>query len=570
MKKLNYKKVVVVIVILMLIILGLIKFIIDKSYYFQDDNKKYEYNYFVEYSNQGKAGVIDKSGNEVIHTIYSDIYIPNPEKDVFVCMLDDDNYELINSKGEKLFTNYQKVRVFFTSDGNSDFEKENLCFEENGKYGLINFEGEIVAKPEYDSIESLKSKPGKFLVKKDEKFGVVNSDGKLIIPIEYISITGDNFTDEEDGYTKTGFIVKKQTTEGMVFGYINCYGKTLLKAEYESISRISNYNDKDNVYLVEMKDGKKGVFKNSKQIIKNEYQEITFSSNSNIIVAKSSKSSTFYNLNGKKILNKKYEEYSLAGNYISVLEDGAQKLYDANGNFVTNISYKNIQATSNPNYFITVDANNRYSIMNKSAEIKDNYKNLKYAYGDYFIFTNDDNKFGVLNVWSGVVVPAEYDSILKIYNIDSLEAKRGNETDIYTKDMKKAYTFADLIVENINDKYALLYTDTEKIYLDENGNNISNLNIFHNELYSVSKDGRWGFQDKHGNIIVECKYDMVTELNEYGFAGIRQDGKWGVIDKTGNIILEPEYEIDTYYYPSFIGKTYIEVIDTIHCIKLVD
>ena len=63
---------------------------------------------------------------------------------------------------------------------------------------------------------------------------------------------------------------------------------------------------------------------------------------------------------------------------------------------------------------------------------------------------------------------------------------------------------------------------------------------------------------------------MVTEINEYGFAGINQAGKWGVVDETGKVIVEPSYEIESYYFPKFIGKYLYEQTETIHCIALED
>ena len=48
---------------------------------------------------------------------------------------------------------------------------------------------------------------------------------------------------------------------------------------------------------------------------------------------------------------------------------------------------------------------------------------------------------------------------------------------------------------------------------------------------------------------------MVTELNIYGYAGVKKDGKWGIIDSQGNVILEPTYEIEE-IQPQFIGKYY--------------
>lgn len=569
MKNNSFIKVIIAIAIIAIIVISVIIYR-NSRYVFKDENKEYKQNYFVEYSDDGNVGVINRKGEEVIHTVYSQIYIPNPEKDVFICSIDEENTEIINSKGEKLFENYNNVSALVTSEGNLEFEKEVLKFEKDGRYGLIDFSGNIIVDAEYESILSLKGKPGKLLVKKDGDFGVVDNKGNLVIATEYNNITGDNYSTEEDGYTKTGYIIKKKTDEGIFSGYISANGKMLLKPEYEMVQRISNYEDKDNIYLIEMKNGKKGVYKNKKQIIENSYQTITYSSSSNIIIAKTTKNNEFYNLDGRKILNQKYEDYILAGKYILVQEKDTKKLYDTNGNFISNFSFKSIQDTPNSNYFITVDENNHYSIMNKSTVIKDNYIDLKYAYGDYFIFTNEENKVGVLNVWTGVVVEPIYDSILKIYNINALEAKKENETDIYSSKMLKISTISDAIVENVNEKYAVIYSNTQKLYIDENGNEISNLKIFDNKLYSKVQDGKWGFQDKSGNTVVECNYDMVTELNEYGFAGIMLDGKWGIIDELGNVIVEPNYDIESYYFPSFIGKTYLIVNESIQCIKLAE
>ena len=66
---------------------------------------------------------------------------------------------------------------------------------------------------------------------------------------------------------------------------------------------------------------------------------------------------------------------------------------------------------------------------------------------------------------------------------------------------------------------------------------------------------KWGFVDALGNNIIDNKYEKVTELNKYGFAGIKQDGKWGVINSEGKIILEPTYELND-NEPIFIGEYY--------------
>lgn len=78
-----------------------------------------------------------------------------------------------------------------------------------------------------------------------------------------------------------------------------------------------------------------------------------------------------------------------------------------------------------------------------------------------------------------------------------------------------------------------------------------------NTLIANKKDNKWGFIDRDGNIVVEHKYDKVTEFNEYGYAGIKLNDKWGVIDSKGNIVKEPSYEdIETNSAPEFLGEFY--------------
>ena len=60
----------------------------------------------------------------------------------------------------------------------------------------------------------------------------------------------------------------------------------------------------------------------------------------------------------------------------------------------------------------------------------------------------------------------------------------------------------------------------------------------------------------NGNVVIENQYEMVTDFNQYGFAGVKLDGKWGVIEQTSHeVIQEPVYELD-WIQPSFLGKYY--------------
>ena len=84
-------------------------------------------------------------------------------------------------------------------------------------------------------------------------------------------------------------------------------------------------------------------------------------------------------------------------------------------------------------------------------------------------------------------------------------------------------------------------------------------NLGNRSIYAKSQDGKWGFVDQSGNVVVDYIYDKATDLNSYGYAGIEQDGKWGVVDAEGKVIVEPTYVFNVKTEPEFI-KEYYKVV----------
>ncbi len=61
-------------------------------------------------------------------------------------------------------------------------------------------------------------------------------------------------------------------------------------------------------------------------------------------------------------------------------------------------------------------------------------------------------------------------------------------------------------------------------------------------LFPIKKDGKWGYIDKTGKIIIDPQYDDAWPFSE-GLAAVmivdEETGKWGYIDKTGKYVWEP-------------------------------
>jgi|GEM_PF-838858 len=59
-------------------------------------------------------------------------------------------------------------------------------------------------------------------------------------------------------------------------------------------------------------------------------------------------------------------------------------------------------------------------------------------------------------------------------------------------------------------------------------------------LSLVEKDGKHGYVDKDGKVIIALIYDEGMNFVE-GKAGVMINNKWGFIDSTGNEIVKPQY-----------------------------
>ena len=81
--------------------------------------------------------------------------------------------------------------------------------------------------------------------------------------------------------------------------------------------------------------------------------------------------------------------------------------------------------------------------------------------------------------------------------------------------------------------------------------------LINNTLFLSKKDGKYGYVDKKGNVVVDYIYDDATEQNEYGFVAVKKNGLWGAIDKEGKEVIEPKYNLENNLKIDFIGKWHL-------------
>ena len=514
-----------------------------------------------------KYGVIDKQGNIIIEPIYDAVQIPNPSKPVFICFGDYNEEtkqyqtKVFNDKNEQLFQEYETVQVIpiETNIETTPYEKSTLIYQKDGKYGLIDLEGKQITDAIYDEISSINYKEGTFAVTVEGKMGVINLKGKVIIKPEYETITSDNYYNEKTQNKTTGFIVSQKTEEGYRYGYINYRGRVILKTEYTELERVIEIADEKEIYLIAFKDGQAGLVKNKKVILNYEYEDIQYSSLNDVFVVQRNSKQGVVSKDGTTIVNTEYDSIIFGGMYINAKKGDNLYLFDLNGASVENKDIVSKTQTNNPNYFIAIDKNDIYTIVDSEDNVlvDNNYSYIEYLPGDYFIVARD-GKNGVIDISGKSVIDLAYTSIFKLNDTELLQAEKieTKTIDLYSSTMNKIVSMDNATITTGNN-YIMLASDTDFAYYDFSGNKLDSKDVFpNNQLFAKKINDKWGFVDKEGNVVIENQYEMVTDFNEYGFAGIKLDGKWGVIEQANHqIIQEPIYELE-WVQPIFIGKYY--------------
>ena len=502
------KKIIIILIAIVAVIVAISAYFIIKN--IQEDNKKYEietiaeYKYFVVKENE-KYGVIDTKGNKIIEAKYQDVKIPNPQKDVFICY-ENDTTKIMNEKGEEIFTEYENIEPLRLKNVLSDlmYEKSVLKYSKDGKYGIIDLNGKKITNAKYEEIDTLQFKEGELLVKKDGKYGVINIKGTTLVKAEYDKIEADRFYEEGNSYKKSGYIVSETTEEGYRYGYVNLEGKQIIETKYNDLYRIIDINSED-AYIICAENGKYGLLKNNKQIINNEYQSIIYNESNNTLTALRGKKYGVISIEGKTIVPFEYKQIDITGEYIyATTTDENMKIFDSKG-----------------------------------AE------------------TNMDKNMAIIDGNEKTKVEFNYNSMQKIENTNMVQATNNdtNTTEIYSKEMNKISELKNATIKN-NKEYIKLYNDEETKYISKDEKEVKNTEVFtDNKIFAKKSGDKWGFVDANNNKVLDYKYDKVTEVNKYGFAGIKQNGRWGIVDENGKIIVNPKYKLND-IEPIFIGEYY--------------
>ena len=483
--KLNIKKVIATILAIAVIVMFVIslKKLLTKPV--KIDEISTITSYYSAYQN-GKWGVIDNNGNVIIDLNYDEmVVVPDKNTDLFIVTYDVDynngNYKtkVLDKDGNEKLSGFNNVQAIENYNNNEVwYENDILKYQEDGKFGLINFSGKEITSTDYDKIYALPGIQKSVIIEKDGLQGLVsNSLGEIIIEPDYAEIT--SLTDTYDN----GYLVKNKDS---YYGIITADKKTILDCKYDKIESVTG-ND---IYVV-TENGKTKLIKKD----------------------------------GSTVLDTGFDEIkSIDGENIIIKKDGKFGVISASGTSVIPTEYDDLKFTFDRNYI-----------------------------------AKKDGKYGIVKAGNEVVLDFKYAAMTYRKEANFIEADTEDfKTDIIDSSLN--IVLSDIIISEVNkDKgYIRVRVGEDYKYYNFKFEEKKSQDILTtNTLFLVKENGKYGYENKNGQRIVDCIYDDATEQNELGYVAVKKDGLWGSLKSNGNIALKPSVNLENNLYINFINDWHI-------------
>lgn len=439
-----------------------------------------------------------------------------------------------------------------------------------------------------------------FALYQDEKWGILGSNGEIIINPMYqempivIDSSKDVFLSVYDINEELGTYKTKA---------INSKNEEIFTI-YDEIEALENYDESGNVWYEEnifkaKKDGLWGLIDLSgNELLKAEYEEInTIKGIKNSILVKKEGLFGLVNDKGVKILDTNFLnilsfENDYKNGYITVNQENKYGLVNFSGDVILDNTYEKIENIYGEKYFVVIDSG-KQKLINKSGEdvLTSGFDEIvQIAYSGIIFKLN--NKYGFMDYEGNVKIPANYDDLVEINNdifkfgkeqkfglinieenqlVDSIYTgiSYNKKANIYIAEDDKfvSYILNSGFEVKLTGLLSEVNTDSGYMKINQDGEykyynfkfeqkNIQDI-LPSNKIFVSKKDGKFGFVNNKGNVVVDYIYDDALELNKYGYSAIKKDGLWGAIDRDGNIVIEPYYDLSENLVIDFIGKWHL-------------
>ncbi len=382
-----------------------------------------------------------------------------------------------------------------------------IGYAQNKNYGYV-------VSSDYDEIEKVN---GMAILLKNNKMGAATGNGKILFPciysFAYYFPKSKTFIVKDGGSNWKNW---DDSSKGGKWGMIDKNGNALTEIKYTMLyafedidyqfvnvgGKIVGKITDDNINIT---GGKWGLmYKSGKEIIPCIYDGIGCStSNYNIV---------HVNIGGKQ---------SFDGNF----RGGKWGMMDKDGNMLTPIKYAHLYNFGEDEYQLVnegeMDNNGiikggKWGVLHKSGKeiLSCKYDAIiEHENGNFYLVKNNE-KWGYVNLKEQISMPVKYDNIQYFDSQDFLIVSE---------------TLNDRIKMGILNKNGIEILPCQYDFIRDATENI----------FTLKKDGKWGYADISGNIIVPLEYDYADSFDK-GVARVTKDGQTTLIKnplKEGNSIV---------------------------------
>lgn len=368
-----------------------------------------------------------------------------------------------------------------------------------------------------------------FVLKHEGKYGVIDKNGNIILDSKYDEIKIPNpekplFICSESGNT----VVFNDKKEEILNGYDNI--------EAIRLKNIASDLMYEKSVLKYKKDGKYGLVNfEGKQLTKAIYDELdSLPYKEGELLVKQNEKYGVINIKGKKLVNIEYEQISVDGYYtesdqykyagyiVSIkTEDGYRYGYINNkGKEILKTEYNQIERVNEnedkDNSYLICSKNGQFGVNRNQDTIIDNeFQSITYDENNKVFVVEKSKKYGIRNIEGKEIVPVEYNQIdiTGIY----LYAQNEQGVTVYNSNGTQA---------NIDSNIAILETSNEKYKIRINNQNGT----------------KYGVINKEGKQLIQEKYNYITYLYDNYFIVSDENSKLGVIDDKENTMIEIKYD----------------------------
>lgn len=433
---------------------------------------------------------------------------------------------------------------------------------ENGKWGVIDTTGKKIINTEYDEMIIIPDETKDIFIctydidynNETYKTKVLNKEGKNLFE-NYNNIEPLENTDGSSIWYEKN--VLRYQKDGKL-GLINFEGKEVLKLEYDKIYSLEGT---ENCLIIE-KNGKKGLFNTYMEeiTIEPEYTDIRCFSNNyekGFIVKNENNKYGVIAADKSKVFECKYDEIKdiTNNNYYVIVENGMLEIINAVGKVILNDGFDSVEEIGVDSFIICKDG--KYGIVDIEGKtiIDTEYEDLSFSISNYYI-AKKNQKYGIINKDNESIVNFEYNSINYLKTADFFKAEKDNyTTDIYDRNFDKKLEEVIISELNLEDGYLRIRKNNEYKYYNFKFEEKSNKELLiGNTLFLVKENGKFGYENKAGEQIVDCIYDDAKEQNKFGFCAVNKDGVWGALKSDGTVVVNPNVNLDEYLYVDFISE----------------